>query len=168
MGGGRTNTQGALLRHELNVENHLKPGCGFQPTTWSRRTSAEAFVLEQLFCYGLWGRVTTNVLEWSIHFSNYAAIEEFLNGQPLPPWKWARFGCFKPVHMPCASEDLSPPDRDITRGAPELETSLAADRYLKPLRPLFEKFRGRWSTDLVRPTQHYLLHLPMPEKLEST
>jgi hypothetical protein len=117
-GGERVNTQGALLRHELNMENHLKPGCGFQPTTWTRRTSAEAFILEQLFCYGLWGGVTTNVLEWSIHSSNYAAIEEFLDGQPLPPWKWACFGCFKPIHMPCRPEDLSPPSRAISREHP--------------------------------------------------
>jgi hypothetical protein len=90
-GGECTNTRGALLQHELNVENHLKPGWGFVTTTWSRRTSAEAIILEQLFCYGLWGRVTTNVLEWSIHSSNYAAIEKFLDSQPFPPMEMGPF-----------------------------------------------------------------------------
>jgi hypothetical protein len=70
--------------------------------------------------------------------------------------------------MPCRPEDLSPPTRAISRGAPELESALTADTFLRPLKPLFDKFRQRWAVDLERPTQHYLLHLPTPDKLETS
>jgi hypothetical protein len=72
-----------------------------------------------------------------------------------------------PVYMPCRPEELSPPTHELTQAAPELEPAPASGEFLKPLKPLFDKFRGRWTSDLERPMQHYLLHFPSPEKLKA-
>jgi hypothetical protein len=122
-GGEHMLTHDSLLKLELNVQTHLKLGCGFVLTTWARRISAEALMLEQLFCYGLRARVTTNILDWRIHASNYAALEEFLDNQPLPPWKWTWFGGFKPQYLPVRPEELSPPTHALTQSENDVAAS---------------------------------------------
>lgn len=133
-------THGSLLKLEFNYQSHLKLGFGlkFVLTTWSRRTVAKALILEQPFCYCLWGRATTNILDLHIHTSNYAAKEEFLDTQQLPPWKWARFGGFKHVLLPCRPEELSPPSHDLAQSEADVVASPVAEKFLKAPEPHFE------------------------------
>jgi hypothetical protein len=93
----------------------------FTKTSWSRRTVAEALVLEQLLSWCLLGYPTMNIQHWSIPVDVAKSLTDFLQGQSLAPWKWALFAEFRPPHLPKCTSELKTPSRVFLKGSLDTE-----------------------------------------------